>query len=200
MKVKNILNDEEYDKLEKAMNPPFSLSIKKIEVLKASCTHRSKDGEDSLLIPNEDDTCTCKLCKRKIKPFDADEEQVQEIIDNVISLIETIKIRFVDMPVEAGKIVYSIIPMLEKLPTLYEIANKSFTKYEDNFIYKDQNLNSGSIGALSQMMRMMGSEPFVINTDPQIGMNLFNSNISSDNNENNEEKIAKKKKKNKEKK
>lgn len=133
MKIKNILTDKEYDKLERNSINCFSLKVKKIDILKGICGHRSKDGEKSMLEYMGDGTCKCKLCKRKIKflstDIENDGEEVQKIVDDMIGLIETIKMMFVDIPEEAGRQIYSIIPMLEKIPKLYELALKSFSKY-----------------------------------------------------------------------
>ena len=85
---KNILTDAEIDMLQKNNNE-FNMGLTESDVLKAKCTHRSKDGlTDTLVEDPVTGICQCTICGYKFKPVDAgvDREKLQAAVDDVVDI------------------------------------------------------------------------------------------------------------------
>lgn len=133
---KNLLNDDEYDKLDTLQSNSFDLRISEIAHLKSICTHRSKDGLTDMLIPDPEDPdnkVICKLCRKGFKPIQppTNSEEIDNKVQDVIDILQTIKILFPDFPAK-DRDFFDIIAILEKVPKLYYIAEKSMKKYTPN--------------------------------------------------------------------
>jgi hypothetical protein len=168
MKRNNVLTDEEIKKLQ--FRPQFSLAITEEDHLRAMCNHRTQDGTGSALEqdPNDPDAVVCKICGHKFTPImtDAPEDYVQEITNQFLNLLQTIKIMFIDFPADAARTFFDLIPMVEKTPELFRLAAKNLAKYDLNNPYGYQYNTQSTIGMLNNFMNMMGAGNFIQQAQP----------------------------------
>lgn len=122
-----LLSVEEINRLQKN-NTDFNLNISDIEFLKSACVHRDQSG-NLTIEATDDERVRCKICGKSFKMTSlSDTEIVNKIIDDFISLGETIKLSYVDIPVELREY-FKFLPFAEKFRKLSEIALKSYENY-----------------------------------------------------------------------
>ena len=159
-KVSNNLTAEEIAELHQN-KPEFNLGISREDHLRAICNHRSEDGmHDTLEYDAKDPNAfVCKICGWKFTPIstDATEEYVQNITDEFINLLQTIKILFADFPSEAARNFFDIIPMAQKTPKLFELAVRSINKYDNSNMYGFQNQSNNAAFLLNNFMGAIGA-------------------------------------------
>ena len=163
----NVLTAEQINRLVKSDNE-FSLGITEEESLRASCNHRSQDGlHDTLVFDNVTGEARCTICQYKFRPVEPNIsfDEIKEDVYRIIDLLQTVKLMYIDLPDQAAKEYFQIIPLIEKIPQLFEYAAKNMTKHESyNWQY-----NNGNMGAMSMLnnlqqafssgMNMMGQQP-----------------------------------------
>ena len=156
---KNVLSDAEIDMLQKNNNE-FNMGLTETDVLKAKCNHRQKDGVTDSLVELPDGSCQCTICGYKFKPIDAgvDREKLQAAVDDVVDIAQTIKLLFVDLPEPAGSEFMQIIPLMEKLPKIFDMAVKNYAKHDPSSYNIMGNHNLGT-AALFQALTGYMSQP-----------------------------------------
>ena len=130
-KKQNLLTVDQIEKLQKEINA-IKIYLTSEEILKSRCTHRKADGEaDSLIFDPKTGIARCSICGRTFKPIDPDKiENIQENIDFVISLIESMKLLNASRETdEAYAEMYKVSLMLDKLPELFKISVEDFNKH-----------------------------------------------------------------------
>lgn len=146
-KIYNVLTNEEIQKLITKENQ-FSLQLTATEVLRAKCNHRRADGLDDAI---EEDPITgiskCNICGYEFKPVDANTsiEQIQDAVTTILDMIQTTKLLYIDIPKEAAAEYYQIIPLIEKLPKLFEFAVKNYAKHTQYNPYQYNNKNMSTM-------------------------------------------------------
>lgn len=155
---KNALTNEEIQSLMKNNNV-LSIELTPEEALRAGCTHWFDDGRPSLT-SNNDGTVTCTICGATFMPFSQDDDpaeikqNVKDIVQGVVDVLQTLKQLYIDMPAESVKKYFILIPMLQKLPDLYEQGLKDYRKNNpgnENMNFYN-NSNSVSIGMLKSII------------------------------------------------
>ena len=134
MKVQNVLSEAEIKELQSTASQ-FSLGLTDREMLQAACNHRSADGSsDTLVIDPKTGLCRCTICGYEFKPVDSDTsyESIKEACDRITDLLQTIKIMYTDLPAQAAREYFPIIPLIGKIPQLFQFAAKCFAKHEYN--------------------------------------------------------------------
>jgi hypothetical protein len=109
----------------------FTLALTKDEVERGQCTHIDENGQPSY-ITNPDGTTTCTICGHTWRSVDVTKEEVEKAVQVILDILQTIKIMYVNMPEQAGREFFQIIPMLWKVPQLYQVAADNFRSYEGN--------------------------------------------------------------------
>lgn len=128
-KFTNTLTAEEIKSL-RQNTEAFSLGLTNEERLRGICFHRDESGKETLR-ENADGTVTCTICGKTFVPvMDLNPESVEGAINNLVDILQTTKMLYLDMPEEAAREYYQIIPLIEKCGKLYEIASKNFIKHE----------------------------------------------------------------------
>lgn len=120
------LTEEEQAELMKK-SVPFTTRIDRIDLLKSYCTHRK--GKDTALVQNPDGSFTCSICGSTMNLDEYTEDDVNEICDKYNNLLNNIKVKYYDMPVDIVKEFMQIMPFIERTPKLYKIANDNFGRY-----------------------------------------------------------------------
>ena len=125
------LTQAEQNELKKK-SPAFTTELTRDELLRSYCTHRNKDG--STLVENPDGTGTCTICGETVV-FPANgytKEEVQEIVMKFKNLLNAIKCQYFDIPPQIVKEFFQIMPYVEKVPELYNLAMQNFNSYNRN--------------------------------------------------------------------
>jgi hypothetical protein len=113
-------------KLLQKTSPKLSLTLTELDILKASCTHRDPATRTTTLVENTDGTVTCTQCGSTFNIVETSKEEVERYVNSLVDVMQSSKLMYVDMPVDAVESYYSIIPLVEKLPQVYTIAAERF--------------------------------------------------------------------------
>ena len=129
-KTGNWLSGEKYNLLQKGLSQ-FKLSVTEEELAKGQCNHYNLNGT-SALIPDQDGSggCTCAICGTHFNSREYTAEEVQNATNSVLDVLNTIKILYLSIDPSAALEYFQIIPFIEKIPQLYNIAVNDFKKYE----------------------------------------------------------------------
>ena len=160
-KIQNVLTEEEMKKI-MGTRDQFSLAITEDEHLRAICNHRGTEGDALETDPTDGSTVICKICGQKFTPIatDSPAEYVQNITDEFVNMLQTIKIMFVDFPSDAARTFFDIIPMAQKAPKLFAMAAKNLAKYENYGMFGYQNNSQSAMGLLNSFFGMVGAGQF----------------------------------------
>ena len=156
-KQMNALSAEEIKQLQQERSQ-FSLGLTTREMLQGSCTHRSIDGmSDSLTYDPVTGVARCSICGYEFKPIEAETslETIKDSCDTIVDILQTIKILYTDLPADAAREYFQIIPLIGKIPQLFEFAAKNFAKHEANN-WQYNNYNMGGISMLNNLNNMFG--------------------------------------------
>lgn len=108
----------------------FSLGLTQEEIWRGICFHRDDSGNPTLR-ENPDGTLTCSICGYTFDPTqDMTEEEIQASVNGIVDIMQTIKLLYLDMPVQAAQEYFQIIPLLEKAPKLFKLASDNFSRHE----------------------------------------------------------------------
>ena len=168
----NILTSDEINQLMKKDNA-FSLAMSETDILRANCTHRTADGmRDALVEDPVDGSVQCSICGYKFRPLSetTSVEAIKEAVSQVIDILQTIKLLWVDINSDAAREFFPITGLLEKVPSLFELAAKDFAKHGNlnPWSYNNSNMSAvalfqtlsgiinGNYQASPQMMGGMG--------------------------------------------
>jgi hypothetical protein len=130
-KMANWLPADKLAMLKKNLNQ-FKLSVTEEEMFRGQCNHIDPQTGISALIPDQDGSggCTCSQCGTHFTARNFSTEEVQGIVQNVLDLLNTIKIMYLSLDPAHALEYFQIIPFIEKIPQLYTIAVNDFKKYE----------------------------------------------------------------------
>ena len=151
----------------------FSLGLTQEEMLRAVCNHRSEDGlSDTLQFDPVTGIAKCTVCGYEFRPIDpnGDFESLKEDIKRVEDILQTSKLMYVDLPIDAAKEYYPIIGLLEKLPQFVEYAAKNMAKH-DNMNYGYNQHNMGAAAMLQNLSNMFSSASMNYQAPQQPQMN-----------------------------
>lgn len=124
------LTEEEIKSMRNQANT-MNYSISPMDALRGICTHKDQNG-DTAVVFNADGTCQCTICNHKWKMFEGTRVDVQNAVDNILDIVQCIKLMYPELPEEIiRKFLGPIIPMLEKLPDMWDFTIKSFARFED---------------------------------------------------------------------
>lgn len=156
VRTQNALTAEEIEQLQKK-GSHFSIAITNEERLRGICTHRLPDGSRDTLV---EDPITgnqrCTICGYEFKPLDpgVSIEDIKDSVQVINNILQTIKILYIDLPPEAARDYFQIIPLIEKIPALFEFAAKDFSKHEiNNWRMGSQ---PGTVNMFNNLMSLFG--------------------------------------------
>lgn len=134
IKFTNPLTKEEVQELQKSKVPAFSLDLTPAEQLKAKCPHRlvKDDGTVQSWITSPDGgvTARCAGCGATFRLQKISPEELANAIETVKSTIQQAKTYGMQMPEEFFADYAMMIPLLDKLPQLYTMANLNFAEIQ----------------------------------------------------------------------
>lgn len=159
-KMTQTLTPEQIKKL-KNTGGTFDLQVSQTDMLKAICTH--KENGNIVLVENNDGTVTCPICGATFTVMAVEQEQVQDATRVVFDVLQTIKTMYLDIPEDVATQYFQLLPLLEKMPKLYQIAMSNFNKYDN----PNQFQNTGSpygfnmLSAVTNPAYGMGMQPMM---------------------------------------
>ena len=156
-KIASTLTPEEQDRLRKKTSQ-FSISLTQDEQLRGICNHRSADGtQDTLVQDPITGAFRCTTCGYTFRQVEADmtADELKKAVDQIVDILQTIKLMYIDLPVEAAREYFQIIPLIEKIPQLFEFAAKNFTKHE-TYNWNLHNGNQNIFGMFQNLQNMFG--------------------------------------------
>jgi hypothetical protein len=160
---KNVLTAEEISMLMKKENQ-FTLVLSETDKLKAFCTHKlpqpKPDGTNDSLVDNPDGTCTCSICGYTFRPINAgvSTEELNDAVSAVLDVLQTIKMIWIDIDPKVVREYFQIIPLLEKIPHLFDIAVKNYSKHENFNPYYQGNDSMGTMQVFSMLSGMLNGQ------------------------------------------
>ena len=161
-KFSNPLTAEEIEMLTKATSK-FSLNITNEQRLRGICNHRTADGMgDAIVEDKATGLLKCSICGYTFRQVDSNmtADEIKVAMEQVIDLLQTVKLMFIDMPVESAREYFQIIPLLEKLPELFEIAAKNMTKH-DAYGWNMRNPNMSAYAMFQNLSNIYGNGAFM---------------------------------------
>ena len=156
-KFNNVLTAEEIQSLQQK-DAQFSLGLTQEEILRGVCNHRNKEGDgDALVYDPVTGEARCTICGYTFRPVEQGitPEEIKNDVANVIDLLQTIKLMYVDLPAQAAKEYFPIIPLLEKIPMLFDYAAKNMTKH-DAYNWQYSNRNMGTMAMFNNLNNVLG--------------------------------------------
>ena len=173
--IRNFLNQEEINRLIQKENQ-FSLAISETDQLRATCNHRFNDGRDAI-VTNAEGRCVCQICGYEFDPLDesTNANTLNEVVKTTLDVLQTIKLFYLDMAPEVAKQYFQIIPLIEKIPKLFEMAVKSYSKYEQFNPYGFNNRNMNTMQMYSMLAGILGGQQPMYNMNmqaPNMGMGM----------------------------
>ena len=161
-KFSNALTNEEIEMLTKATSK-FSLNMTNEQRLRGICNHRTADGMGDAIVRDDiTGALRCQICGYTFRQVDPNmtADEIKDTISQVIDLLQTTKLMFIDMPAESAREYYQIIPLLEKLPELFEIAAKNMTKHEA-YGWNVKNPNMSAYSMFQNLSNIYGNGAFM---------------------------------------
>ena len=158
VRMHNVLTADEIAELMKTNNQ-FSLALTEKDKKRAVCNHQKADGTGDALV---DDTTTgkvvCNICGYSFKPLDSFQttpESLQAAVDDVLDVLQTIKLIYFDLDGTVAREYFQIIPLIEKIPSLFQIAAKNYAKHESVMPWSNNNKNMSTLQAFSIISNML---------------------------------------------
>lgn len=134
IKFTNPLTKEDLQRLQKTKTPAFSFNLTPDEMTKAKCPHRliKEDGTAQSWMTTSDGgvTAHCAGCGATFRLQKISPEELSNAIDIVKSTIQQAKAYGFQMPEEFFTEYAMIIPLLDKLPQIYTMANINFAEIQ----------------------------------------------------------------------
>ena len=157
-KFVNPLTAEQIKRLQ-AKEAQFSLGLTEEEQLRAICNHRNAEGTgDTLVYDPVTGEARCTICGYTFRPIEpgVGPDVLKEDVDRIVDILQTIKLMYVDLPAEVATEYFQIIPLIEKIPQLFEFAAKNMNKHDVN-MWNYNNQNMGSFAMFNNLANMFGN-------------------------------------------
>ena len=153
---KQWLTPDELNSMIQKGGDQFSLQITEDEKNRAICNHRTADGSKDVIVPDGDDgTCKCLFCGYRFRPVSESmtKDDVQSVVDQFVDILQTIKIFYVNMPRDAAREFFQIIPLAEKVPQLFEYAVRDYVNHAS---YDPMHYNARSMNSFAMFNSIIG--------------------------------------------
>lgn len=155
----NPLDAKEEAKLKKNQ-PDFTLQATETELLQAGCSHRDPNTRTYTLVQDGSGALKCTKCGAVFNLVDIPTDEIEKYVSSIIDILQTTKLLYVNMPPETIKTFFSMIPFLEKVPKLYEIAQKTY--YNATGQNGIQNYNYMNQDPFAQINNAIGGNPYMM--------------------------------------
>ena len=126
-KLVSWLTPEQIASLRKNM-PEFTPTIPAEEYVRAQCNHVDPNGNFAA-VPTADNEYRCTICDAKFSVNPISDQDINKAVKIVTDALELTKLAYGNCP-DNAKEFFIIIPLLKKIPSLYEIAMANLDKFE----------------------------------------------------------------------
>ena len=155
----NPLTQEQMTALRRNANVSSCPPVTETEYLQAICTHRDPSKGTWTIEPyGNDGSYRCTICGDIIRPNDYTPEQVKAITEDFLSAMQSAKMNFVDMSDASVIEFFKMIPLIKRMPAIYEQALNVVNKYDSNNMF-----TNGGNGNMFQLFSAI--------TNPAMAMN-----------------------------
>lgn len=141
--VNQPLSQNEINSLQSKFNS-FDLQVTDDEILRGVCTHKYLNGTSAYTVdPADGHTCRCAICGESFRIYEGDVEEVEKSVNNLIDMLQTTKLLYIDLPQNVVKNYFQIIPLLKKFKDLWSHAISNFDANNrmasNQYVYSTQN-------------------------------------------------------------
>ena len=152
-RVSNWLTPDKIALLKKGV-AQFNLSVSDEDVARGQCNHIDNATGMPALIPDPDGSSgyTCQICGTHFVSRDYTPEEVKQATDFILDILNTIKITYLSLDPNAAMDYFQIIPFIEKIPKLFEVAANDFKKYEGLSGFRPNGNGLNPFAAFGMMM------------------------------------------------
>lgn len=146
MQFTQTLTKDEIDNLRRN-DKTLSLKVSKTEMDRAICTHKEPNSAAYSVIPAEDGTgdLICTICGARFNPDIIDLKKVEESVKDIINILQSVKLQYVNIPPTTARQYFSLIPFIEKLPMMYKISLENFQRFSPGAQNNQPVYNSNSM-------------------------------------------------------
>ena len=135
------LSDEDKELLARQNKSPFEVTP--TDVAKARCNHVDENGVLTIdIIDGKKNIVRCNRCKQTWKFLHPTQEAVEAFCNEFLNLFQTMKTLWKNPTKEYAQTIYSIQTILQQMPELWRLAEKSWKEVERQFTNQVQNVNS----------------------------------------------------------
>lgn len=127
----NPLSQEDINRLRQMSGSErLDIKISPLDLLISRCTHREKDGR-STLVNIGGNRWRCTICNQEFNMVDLTPEEVTDKVNGLIDVLQTAKAMYFDAPDKLIEEYFQMIPLLLKLPAVWNVSLNNFAKYEN---------------------------------------------------------------------
>ena len=118
----------------------FNLNIDEKDVLRAICNHKENGRDVVQELKDGSGRVWCPICGAKWNPQEAEKDEVQAAVNTLYNHMQNAKWCGI-YPINVGREYFTMIPLLEKFPALYEYGVKNWNRI---FSQRGFNIGGGS--------------------------------------------------------
>lgn len=154
-----ILTQDQINMLRRNVND--RIQITQEDALRARCTHKDINGVMTL-VPDENEKglVRCTICGAVFNSEPIAPGTLQEAINTVSDCLQQTKTYWLDIPADVAKDYMTIIPLLTKLPRLYNIATEHFNRASNYAYVQPVNQAFGGFNAVDSVIAT-GMSPYM---------------------------------------
>lgn len=110
----------------------LKIEVSQDDLYRAACTHK-ENGNITLVSegvgPNGGELVRCTICGKTFEVMESSDKEVEKITNDMISLLQTSKLMYLDAPAPLVQQYYQMLPLLEMFPLMYHRSQQNFDKY-----------------------------------------------------------------------
>lgn len=134
----NPLTADEIKSLRKHVDQ-FVIGLTQDEMLRSICFHKNEDGTPALQSLGGNKV-RCLVCGKEFEFMDdLTEEDLNTAVQNLLNIMQSIKLMYVDFPEQPARDFFQMIGLIEKIPGLYKLAVEDLKKHEQGYNFRYQN-------------------------------------------------------------
>ena len=143
----NYLTEDESKMINVEKKKPFE--IDPVEKPISKCTHKYLPGHPQAGqiagVPDENDILHCNVCTKDVRLLDLTQEMVDEATQYMIDIMDNIKIKWINVPQQIVEGIYTIEPILRKMPVAFKCAQESWNQATaQGKIFQTNNINTNT--------------------------------------------------------
>ena len=123
----------------------FNIGVTDEDIARGQCNHIDPATGQLAVIPDGDGSngYTCPICGTHFNANNYTAEDVKNATDLILDILNTIKISYLSLDPSAARDYFQIIPFIEKIPKLFEVALNDVKRYEglSGFVNNGASLN-----------------------------------------------------------